>query len=200
MVYPRPGCREYHRTRSLPRFRVSRYLCLRSRGESDDIWSPRSEMRMCLNMRLSCCCSPAFLFLRKQRNSLKPLPEVDALGPQAWGNEETNNSPYFARNNIPVDAMHGVDASALAACPTPRIKRSASDVAFALANPPIRRLAMNQKSRNAWPSERPLSSKQQPCLFACSIYQSASTVPCGIRLVFPQARPTETTASCCRQK
>ena len=38
-----------------------------------------------------------------------------------------------------------------------------------LANSPIRRLAMNQKSRNTRPSKRPLSScKRQPCLSACS--------------------------------
>ena len=54
--------------------------------------------------------------------------------------------------------------------PVPRMKRSASDVAFALTYSPIRRLSMNQKSRHSWPSERPLSrcKQQQRCLFAHS--------------------------------
>ena len=72
---------------------------------------------------------------------------------------------------------------------------------LALANSPIRRLAMNSsimKSRIIWSSERPLSScKQQLCLFACST--SLPAPPLAISTWYPQKRDQPNNASCCCQ-
>ena len=70
MVYPRPGRREYHRTRSL-------YVITFSNTSIVLCFSYDHEVESLL--------FPHFMFFHMQHNSLKPLLNAHALGPQAPG-------------------------------------------------------------------------------------------------------------------
>ena len=73
----------------------------------------------------------------------------------------------------------------------------------ALANSPIRGLAMNSKitkSRIVWSSERPLSScKQQLCLFACSTSLPAPSRAVSTWCLHKRDQPNNASCCCCCQ-